>query len=739
MIKKELTFQMNFIKRLFSTILLIVIYNNVALADDVGINSARLIQLTDTSYQFETDFSQLVIMDFEMPIFPERFTLSAPEFEEEAGYYSIKIIAATSGPALNNKDEILLPWRRNGVGLTVKWLDGTIQQGLYMRSMDGIHLPVSDLMSTEKTLGEVVWESVSIGLNHFRFAYIHLFLIIALIILLPKRKLFLSLVFYAFGQALSMLLFELGFAGFDLLYVDLLILSLVVALVVSVIKKLTFNYLVLLLFIIGLLHGLSVGNELTALDLPLEFELAAIFICNFTIDLLQFGLALILVPLINLVKNKANFFTGLQYLTGILALSVFLGIFMQNVLTGENDVLIPRESDNNAAFTRFAQQNKSQATTRPQVAFTMTNPILSYLSIEPFEVRHEILIKASTALEMLNISTRGVTEIPVDSLASIQDQITTLFAANISLQIDDQNVQEILSNADFVTLGMSGVLIRTEPVTESVDEGIIGISFVYETEALADKLKLIWELFPESLEKVDATTIDPFGGANFVLTPKEPVLNWESTLSGYVVQQVEEVAIESPRLPLLSLFVFILAAILLLLSNKFRFNKNWAVIVLIIGFVLYPFVRSPLDVKFIKQWKPSNERSTDIISGLLTNVYRSFDYRKETDVYDRLAISVIGDQLTHAYISQRKGLEIENRGGAKAKVNDVEVLEVFNVESGMEDNFGIEVEWKVSGSVSHFGHMHYRQNRYRAIIWIVPENDTWKIENIEILDVERLM
>lgn len=370
---------------------------------------------------------------------------------------------------------------------------------------------------------------------------------------------------------------------------------------------------------------------------------------------------------------------------------------------------------------------------------TMTNPILSYTSIEPFEIRHEILVKARTALEMLDSPLAKMTEIPVDSLASVQDRIVALFAANISLQIDDMEEEPILSRADFVSLGMAGVIIRSEPVAESVRDGIIGVSFVYETETLADDLALDWELFPENLEKIDATTIDPFGGANFILTPDDPVLRWESSISGYTVPQVEEIAIKNPRLPLISLLIFMMAITLWLLSKKFSIKRYWVFIFLAIGFVLYPFVRSPLDVAFIKQWKPSNQRSADILNGLLTNVYRSFDYRNESDVYDRLAISVMGDQLTQTYIEQRKGLEIENRGGAKAKVNDVEVLEVFDVKSGLKDNFGIEVEWKIDGSVSHFGHMHYRQNRYRAIIWITPENGNWKIERMEMLDEERLM
>jgi hypothetical protein len=731
---------MTFLKRVFIAFVLIFIFgSNVAIADDVGINSARLIQLSDSSYLFETEFSQQLAIEYELPVFPERFTVTYPEVEEKFGWLTIKTTFTTSGQGLNSKDEIILPWRRNGVSLTVQWLDGTIHQGLFLRSLDGIHLPMDLLMSTEKSIGEATLEGFKIGLDHFRFGFIHFFLIIALVLFLPRRRLFVTLLYYAFGQASSMLLFELGVPAFDLLFIDLFILLLVVALVVLAIKKRAFNYLGLLLFAVGLLHGLSVGDELKVLNLPMQLELVALFVINFTIDLIQFALALILIPIIVQLIKKPKLTTGLKYLTGVIAVSLFLVIFADDVLTGRNDVLIKKESQNTAAFSRFAKENASKPAKRPQAAQTMTNPILSYLSIEPFEVRHEILITASTALEMIGESQNGDTEIPIGSQEAIKKKMLELFANSNPLFIDDKPAKALLPRADFVTLGLGGVLIRPEPIPEEVDNGIIGISFIYETESLANDITLNWELFPINLQQVDATTIDPFGGANFILTPVDPTLKWKSSISGYTVPQVEEIAIESPRLPLLSIVIFVLAIVFLSLANKFSLKKYWALILIALGFIFYPFVRSPLDVDFIKQWKPSNERSAAIIDGLLTNVYRSFDYRNESDVYDRLAISVMGDQLTQTYIEQRKGLEIENRGGAKAKVNDVEVLEVYGVNSGLQNDFGIEVGWKINGSVSHFGHMHYRQNRYRAIIWITPENGNWKIKDIEMLDEERLM
>jgi hypothetical protein len=44
----------------------------------------------------------------------------------------------------------------------------------------------------------------------------------------------------------------------------------------------------------------------------------------------------------------------------------------------------------------------------------------------------------------------------------------------------------------------------------------------------------------------------------------------------------------------------------------------------------------------------------------------------------------------------------------------------------------------VSGSVSHFGHTHYRRNRNHALVTFVMDDDSWKIENIELIDEKRL-
>ena len=72
----------------------------------------------------------------------------------------------------------------------------------------------------------------------------------------------------------------------------------------------------------------------------------------------------------------------------------------------------------------------------------------------------------------------------------------------------------------------------------------------------------------------------------------------------------------------------------------------------------------------------SDARSNEVVSGLLHNVYRAFDFREEEQIYDVLAKSVEGDLLARIYLETRRGLEVANQGGARAKVKVVELVDL---------------------------------------------------------------
>lgn len=133
----------------------------------------------------------------------------------------------------------------------------------------------------------------------------------------------------------------------------------------------------------------------------------------------------------------------------------------------------------------------------------------------------------------------------------------------------------------------------------------------------------------------------------------------------------------------------------------------------------------------------SKPEASSVISHLLKNTYRAFDFREESDIYDKLAVSNHEQLLTALYIQTKTSMVLESQGGIQVKVKDVEVIDVEEVSSNA-DGVSFRCKWIVKGDVGHWGHIHSRTNQYDAILQIKPENDVWKLNKIDIIEEVRL-
>jgi hypothetical protein len=133
----------------------------------------------------------------------------------------------------------------------------------------------------------------------------------------------------------------------------------------------------------------------------------------------------------------------------------------------------------------------------------------------------------------------------------------------------------------------------------------------------------------------------------------------------------------------------------------------------------------------------SDERNDAIVEGLLHNVYRAFDFRGEERIYDVLSASVEGDLLTRIFIEVRQSLELVNQGGARVKVQQIDLVDL-DARPGRNGGFLATATWNVRGSVGHWGHMHQRNNQVRAELDIEAVGAVWKLTGIEILEEQRL-
>ena len=138
--------------------------------------------------------------------------------------------------------------------------------------------------------------------------------------------------------------------------------------------------------------------------------------------------------------------------------------------------------------------------------------------------------------------------------------------------------------------------------------------------------------------------------------------------------------------------------------------------------------------------KPLSESEAEIIFDyLLGNIYRAMDFREESDIYDKLAISLEGDLLTEIYLQNQRSMALEDEGGAIATVKKIEILDVTKDNSGDRNNqLAFRTRWLASGTLQHWGHSHNRTNQYEAIFTLAPVEDNWKISDIEMLEESRL-
>ena len=135
----------------------------------------------------------------------------------------------------------------------------------------------------------------------------------------------------------------------------------------------------------------------------------------------------------------------------------------------------------------------------------------------------------------------------------------------------------------------------------------------------------------------------------------------------------------------------------------------------------------------------SEKDAISVLNNLLKNIYRSFDFREEEDVYDRLATSVSGDLLSEIYLQNRKSMVVTQAGGARARVKEVKILDVDA--ASVDDrplSLLFHARWTAMGTVGHWGHIHMRKNQYDANITVEPVDGAWKITGLELLEEQRV-
>lgn len=376
--------------------------------------------------------------------------------------------------------------------------------------------------------------------------------------------------------------------------------------------------------------------------------------------------------------------------------------------------------------------------------------VMSFLYIEPYEVRHEILARVKDLAAWIDLDLRGDDFIEADENEPLKERVGRFFLKQEKTLIDGKQLRPILDRVSFVKYSTTASTFVVQPERLPINTAMMGVIITYLTDGIPQQVTSKWDLWSSRIQKVPIDAIDPAGGLPSYLTPDDNVQTWTNYLKTYRMPTVVEIGVDDSlttiRLPLAS--IFCLLALLPLGINVRKYKNDLRAIglhialglLLIVGSgLLYPFMKVAVAKPAALAPEVTDENAVSILNSLLKNIYRSFDFRKEDDVYDRLATSVSGNLLSEIYLQNRKSMVVAQAGGARAKVKEIEILDVdVNRINNRPLGLLFHATWTAAGTVGHWGHLHVRKNRYNADITVEPVDGAWKITALEMLEETRI-
>lgn len=380
----------------------------------------------------------------------------------------------------------------------------------------------------------------------------------------------------------------------------------------------------------------------------------------------------------------------------------------------------------------------------------------SFIYVEPYEVRHEILIRVRDLLPRLDVHPANPGRIEGREREALKQAIGAYLAGHNPLRIDGTAVPPELDRVEFVRFDRNGVRMLGEAEAPDSATALAGVILVYLTDRPARNIELEWDSFGGGDGRRPVSVQYGIESFESYVTRRNPVFQWSSDELFQVPEAAAEAAPAAepehpvPRVPRgLALGLryagaaIAVAALAGALRNR-RFRRPGAAaefgLLLALGGCVgfYPeIVRVPDAYAAAPEPLPEDAAKAEL-HALLHNVYRAFQIRGEEAAYDRLALSLDGDILDDIYLRQRQALRQRTQGlGGEGRVNRIEILDSRIARDDSRD-LRIAARWVAHGTVSHWGHSHERSNEYRANFVLRPALDgRWKITGLEFLDTRR--
>lgn len=372
------------------------------------------------------------------------------------------------------------------------------------------------------------------------------------------------------------------------------------------------------------------------------------------------------------------------------------------------------------------------------------NALMSFLYVEPREVRHEVLVRARDLQEWTDLGLKAGTMIGPDEQMSLKTRARAFFESHNPLRIDGKPFTPAASRAEFLTISLRGLQVIEEARPLDYSTAVIGIILSYPVKHLPDNVTVDWELFNPRIDRIPTTATDPAGPLKGYIDKQDRIITWQNYLRKYVEPAVTPVALDDGRklnIPVASLILVLGALIAAALVIRPRHGPRYAwaggSLICIAGAVLLLRI-AVVEVRNPFAGPPAEPAAARIVTAILDNVHTAYLERNDGELARALGIVVAEEGYADVKTELSRALAIKVAGGGIARVNAIEGLAVKDIGAlDGRSGFRTVAEWTALANAGHWGHAHRRRIRFRALMELEDIDGTWKLAGLTVLDARQ--
>ncbi len=277
--------------RFLAVLLGLLVAAGGARGHDFGVSSVQLAETAIGRYSLTIAIHPSLADLIGTPVLPDRCGF-AGDPRARAGTDDLTFNFECRDGSLRFDEHLVLPWKREGVLFTARWLDDASEKRFFPAHGGRIVIDLGELSAGSGAMVDTAWRYAALGVEHILLGIDHLLFVLALLLIVRDAwTLLKTITAFTVAHSITLALATLGLASVPSAPVEAAIALSIVFVAAEGLRagpaSLTVRYPWLAAFAFGLLHGFGFAGALAELSLPAREVPLALLCFNIGVELGQ--------------------------------------------------------------------------------------------------------------------------------------------------------------------------------------------------------------------------------------------------------------------------------------------------------------------------------------------------------------------------------------------------------------------------------------------------------------------